>query len=132
MPRDHRICRHRGKLAVSFIDDDGASRRVSTGTNDRGEAERFLSELLRIQSAAKPRKDYTVDEVFEAYRLSLGNRPAAITAQHEWKALKHTFGGIYINRMIPADPVTGETEGERLSRLHIAARRAAAGRTARS
>ncbi len=125
MPRDHRIVRYRGKLAVNFIDEAGQRRRVSAGTSDRGEAERFLTELIRIQTSSKPALSYTVDQVFEAYRITLGARPAAATARHEWKALRLTFGGIKAASLLNVDPDTRETEGERLCRAHIAARRAA-------
>lgn len=121
MPRDYRICRFRGKFAVSYIDDTGQRRRVSTGAVDRNQAERFLAELVRLHRPAQ--KAATVPEIWEAYRISLGARPAATTMLHEWKSLRRTFEHVAGADLLAVDPETRETGAERLARAHTAARR---------
>lgn len=123
MPRDHRICRFRGKFAVSYIDDTGQRRRVSAGTAERSQAERFLTELVRLQRPQE--KASTVADIWEAYRISLSGRPAATTMLHEWKSLRRTFDGVGGADLLAVDPETRETGSERLARSHTEARRSA-------
>ena len=127
MSRDHRICKHRGKFAVTYIGDDGQRHRVTAGTTDRRAAERFLSEFVRLRTPDKPKETFTVAQIFEAYRMKLGDRPSATTALHEWKALSVTFGRVTGAQLLAIDSQTRQTGAERLSLMHIE-RRQAAGR----
>jgi len=123
MPRDHRICRYRGKFAVSYIDDNGQRQRRSTGTTDRRQAEAFLSELLKHERSTRPAPTTTIGEIWEGYRLTLGSRPAATTMVHEWKALKGRFGSVRASDLLAVDNETNRTTAETLSAEHTAARR---------
>ena len=123
MPRDHRICRYRGKFAVSYIDDNGQRQRRSTGATDRRQAEAFLSELLKHERSTRPAPTTTIGEIWEGYRLTLGSRPAATTMIHEWKALKGRFGSVRASDLLAVDRETNRTTAETLSAEHTAARR---------
>jgi integrase len=125
MQRDHRLCWHRGVLAVTYVDEHGRRQRRSTGTADRLEAERFLVEFVKLQAAARPEPHHSVDEIWEAYRLSLNGRPVTKSMLSEWKALKPLFGGLRAADLLAVDPETRKTMAETLSADHIEARRKA-------
>lgn len=87
---EYRICRYRGKFAVTWTDERGQRQRRSLGTTDRAEAERslvvFTREATRV--ALQPQ---TVGTIWEAYRKHAEGRPVATTMGHEAKALKARF-----------------------------------------
>lgn len=90
---DYKLGKLRGKLAIVWYDEGGNRHRVATGASNPIEAARFLEQFVRQQQIAKP-KIYTVGELWEAYRASLGNRPSAKTMDFEWRKMKGRFSDL--------------------------------------
>lgn len=86
----YRLCRHRGKFAVSWVDERGERQRRSLGTTDRAEADRAL-EVFKREATRVTRPSQTIGEIWQAYRNQAAGRPIATTMGHEEKALKARF-----------------------------------------
>lgn len=87
---DYRLCRHRGKFAVTWVDESGERQRRSLGTTDRAEADRALGVFTReANRVALPPQ--TIGSIWAAYRKHADGRPVAVTMGHEEKALKERF-----------------------------------------
>lgn len=121
----YRLTRYRGKFAITWVGDDGQRYRRSTGTDDRDAAQQILEEFVRRSREAGNRRPYRVEEIWDAFRINLGERPAATTMGHEWKALKDRFGRLRADDLLDVDPGTHLTIAEVLSAEHIVERRAA-------
>jgi len=82
---EYTLTLHRGKLALTFRDGNGKSRRISTGTADRGRAEAIARELWQRISApaterigdlwpryvADRKKDGVISERYRVHQLAL-------------------------------------------------------------
>lgn len=110
---DYRLCRHRGKFAVTWVDELGERKRRSLGTTDRVEADRAL-EVFKRETTRVALPPQTVGMIWAAYRKHAEGRPVAVTMGHEEKALKERFFGL--------DPAAVNDE---LVDAHITARREA-------
>lgn len=110
---DYRLCKFRGKYAVTWVDEARGRLRSSLGTNDRSEAERRLIafEVAQTKLQAQPQ---TIGTIWAAYRKHAEGRPVAVTMGHEEKALKERFFHL-----------PPEALKESLIDEHIAARRGA-------
>lgn len=110
---EYRLCKYRGKYAVTWVDEKQGRQRRSLGTNDRGEADRLLIqfEIAATKQSAAPQ---TIGSIWAAYRKHAEGRPVAVTMGHEEKALKERFFHL---------PPEGLKES--IVDEHIAARRAA-------
>ena len=87
---DYRLVRFRGKFAVVWY--EGETRhRVTLGTDSRAEADRLLARFVEDRKAATRPAVATVADVWDGYRASLGERPAAVTMGFEWKAVGPRF-----------------------------------------
>lgn len=84
-----RLTKYRGKWNVSFKDDQGKYRRVSTGTDNREAAERIARDLY---GAAVATPNPTVSELWAKAQADKGDRPAATNMRYHWKALEPFFG----------------------------------------
>lgn len=89
----YRLCRYRGKYAVTWVDERGQRQRRSLGTDDRAEADRALGVFQREATRAVL-PPQTVGMIWEAYRKHAEGRPVATTMGHEAKALKARFFGL--------------------------------------
>lgn len=89
---EYRLCRYRGKFAVTWNDEESGRQRRSLGTTDRSEANRLLVEFeinaTREQAATETQ---TIGMLWAAYRKHAEGRPVAVTMGHEEKALKERF-----------------------------------------
>lgn len=121
----YRLTRYRGKFAITWVDADGQRRRYSTGTDDREAAEQLLEEFIRGSRQRATKRPYTITEIWDAFRATLGDRPAAITMGHEWKALNGRFGRLRADDLLDVDPSTHLTIAEILSAEHVVERRKA-------
>ncbi|MGA2495684.1 MAG: site-specific integrase [Roseiarcus sp.] len=86
------IVKFRGKYAL-YWRENGQPRRRSLGTADPAEARQKAAELSQ-QAADVRRPLVTFEELWEAYRLHLGDRPAARTMRFEAKAVLPHFGDL--------------------------------------
>jgi integrase len=109
---EYKLGRLRGKFAVTWIDEAGSRRRVTTRTSDPIAAGRFLDTFIQQKEITKPRI-WTVGELWGSYQKMLGNRPSATTMDFEWRKLKGRF-----ENLLPSQ-ITEEIVKE-----HIEARRA--------
>jgi integrase len=82
----------RGKLAIVWYE-DGKRHRLTTGTADAVEANKVLA-AYTAQKAKDKKQEFTVGQLWERFRLHLGNRPSATTMKYEWKALGPVFGDL--------------------------------------
>ena len=81
---------HRGKWAVSFRDENGQRRRISTGTHERGRAEAIGSEIWQRLNAARTEQ---IDDLWPAYvRDRIGDGARADRFKAHWTALQPMFG----------------------------------------
>lgn len=89
---DFRLTRFRGKFAVVWHE-NGKRRRQSLGCETCSEADRRLAQFLAAHTAARTvgRSSLTVAEAWHGYVKSLGDKPSAITASHQWKAIAPSF-----------------------------------------
>jgi integrase len=87
---EYRLCKYRGKYAVTWVDEAGGRQRRSLGTTDRAEADRLLIhfEIAQTRQTAEPQ---TIGTIWAAYRKHAEGRPVATTMGHEEKALKERF-----------------------------------------
>jgi integrase len=87
---DYRLCKYRGKFAVTWIDEKLGRQRRSLGTADRAEADRLLIgfEIAQTKQAREPQ---TIGTIWAAYRKATEGRPVSTTMGHEEKALKARF-----------------------------------------
>lgn len=96
---EFRAVLYRGKWAVEWYDGSKRFRR-SLRVANRADVPRAFS-AWQAEYAARRRPDViTVDYAWQAYRESLGAKPAAVTMGHEWKAIGPHFG------LLAADAVT--------------------------
>lgn len=89
----YRVCKYRGKYAVTWIDERGERQRRSLGTTCRATADRALGVFQREQERVF-QPEQTVGEIWEAYRKHAAGRPVATTMGHEAKALQARFFGL--------------------------------------
>jgi integrase len=87
---DYRLCKYRGKYAVTWVDEKQGRQRRSLGTADRAEADRLLIqfEIAQAKQGAEPQ---TIGMIWAAYRKATEGRPVSVTMGHEEKALKERF-----------------------------------------
>lgn len=83
------LTKHRGKLAVTFLQ-DGRTRRISTGTADRGTAEAIAGEIWQRVTTPPSERIADLWPRYVADRIADGVRPDRF-ANH-WNALAPTFG----------------------------------------
>lgn len=83
---EYSLQRYRGKWAVVWRD-EGTRHRVTTGTDDRQQAERFLARL-KVEATAK---DRTVGALWDAYLVDRKGRPIAETMRYTGKAIGPHF-----------------------------------------
>ena len=104
MQPDFRFIRWRGKFAVEWYDETGRRFRRSLGTTDRGEAKRRLTDefIPAFHKASRP-SDVAVAYAWEVYRSALGDKPAATTMKHEWKAIGEHFAETTASAITEAD-----------------------------
>ena len=91
---DYRLIRFRGKFAVTW-NEGGRRFRHSLGVDSRAEADQRLARFVAAQTAAATAakgNSYTVADAWAGYVRSLGAKPSAATAAHQWKALSATLG----------------------------------------
>jgi integrase len=90
---DYRLVRFRGKFAVTW-NEGGRRFRHSLGVDSRSDADRRLAQFVAARDAASAvgRSSLTVEQAWSGYVASLGAKPSAITAAHQWKAIGPTFG----------------------------------------
>lgn len=81
---------HRGKLAVTFRDESGKPRRISTGTDERGAAEAFAREWWARHTAAPSERIADLWPLYVKDRIRDGAR--ADRFQANWTALQPHFG----------------------------------------
>jgi integrase len=98
---EFRLVKYRDKFAVEYYE-HGKRKRSSLGTDDREAARRGLAEYKRAYRAQQ-RKVVTVETAWNGYRASLGNKPAATTMGHEWKALGPHFGAMMADTITEDD-----------------------------
>jgi integrase len=112
---DYRLVRFRGKFAVTWHE-GGRRFRNSLGVDNRADADRALARFIAAREAASAvgRSSLSVAEAWHGYVASLGAKPSAVTAGHQWKAIDPSF----------ADR-NAETITEDDCRRYIAARRKA-------
>jgi len=91
MPSEYRLCKYRGKFAVSWRDKSGRHR-ISLGTESRAEADRRLDIFIAERERANRPQEITVAYAWDGYRKTLGSKPAATTMGHEWKSIGPFFG----------------------------------------
>jgi integrase len=89
---EYRLTRFRGKFAVVWHD-GGRRFRHSLGVDGRADADRRLAQFIAAQTAARSvgRSSLTVAEAWSGYVASLGSKPSAVTASHQWKAIAPSF-----------------------------------------
>jgi integrase len=90
---EFRLVRFRGKFAVTW-NEGGRRFRHSLGVDSRAEAEQRLARFVAAQTAASTvakGNSYTVADAWTGYVQSLGAKPSAITASHQWKAVAPFF-----------------------------------------
>jgi integrase len=89
---EYRLTRFRGKFAVVWHD-GGRRFRHSLGVDSRADADRRLAQFIAAQTAARSvgRSSLTVAEAWSGYVASLGSKPSAVTASHQWKAIAPSF-----------------------------------------
>jgi integrase len=89
---DYRLIRFRGKFAVAWHE-GGRRFRHSLGVDSRADADRRLAQFVAARNAASAvgQKSLTVAEAWEGYVKSLGDKPSAVTARHQWKAIGPAF-----------------------------------------
>jgi integrase len=92
MPDTYRLVRFRGKFAVTWHE-GGRRFRRSLGVDNRADADRRLAQFIAAQTAARSvgRSSLTVAEAWQGYTASLGNKPSAVTASFQWKAIGPAF-----------------------------------------
>ena len=91
---EYRLVRFRGKFAVTWHE-GGRRFRHSLSTDSRAEADQRLARFIAAQAAAgavATGNACTVTEAWAGYTKSLGQKPSAVTASHQWKALSLSFG----------------------------------------
>lgn len=91
-----RLCRHRGRYAVEYYDEEGRRRRRSLGKADRASAEAGFLEWKRVHSLSKAGGPLTVAAIYEAYALDResAGKAAAPRIRDAWKRLTATFEGL--------------------------------------
>jgi integrase len=89
---EYRLTRFRGKFAVTWHD-GGRRFRHSLGVDNRADADRRLAQFIAARDAASAvgQKSLTVAEAWSGYVASLGSKPSAITAGHQWKSIAPAF-----------------------------------------
>jgi integrase len=92
MSAEYRLTRFRGKFAVTWHE-GGRRFRHSLGVDSRADADRRLAQFIAARDAANAvgRSSCTVSEAWRGYVASLGAKPSAITASHQWKAIAPAF-----------------------------------------
>ena len=85
-----RLIKYREKYAVEWWDGSERYRR-SLGTDDPLKAQIAFDQYKRVHHELT-RKPVTVADVWDGYRKSLGDRPAATTMGFEWKSVGPHFG----------------------------------------
>ena len=86
---EYRLVRFRGKFAVTW-NEGGRRFRHSLGVDSRAEADQRLARFVAAQTAAATAAKgnaYTVADAWAGYVRSLGAKPSAVTAAHQWKAI---------------------------------------------
>ena len=86
---DYRLTRLRGKLAVTWTDEHGVRRRISTGESDPVAATRFMDRMIR--EAVRP-LDVTIDSILDHHITALEGRAKHPIAQHQAKPLRRAMG----------------------------------------
>lgn len=82
----------RGGLAVVWYDDaTGQRHRHALGTSDALEAARRLTAFVAEKNKVE-KVEFTVGQLWDKYKASLGDRPSAITMGWEWRSLETRFG----------------------------------------
>jgi integrase len=114
--REYELGRLKGRYVIVWREGERRHRKRLPAAYSRVDAERALADL-RAHQADRSKGTYTVAQLWDMYRESLGSRPSAVTMGYEWRALKERFGDL---------PPHGITEG--LCQSHLNAR-LAAGRT---
>lgn len=88
-----RVVPYRGKFAVEWYE-GGIRRRSSLRTADRGDVQPALRRFIADFEADRRPSSITVEYAWSGYRDWLGDKPAAVTMGHEWKALGPHFGAM--------------------------------------
>jgi integrase len=91
MSPEFRVVPYRGKFAVEWYE-DGVRRRASLRTSDRSDVQPALRRFVAEYEAARRPSRITVAYAWNGYLESLGDKPAAVTMGHEWKAVGPFFG----------------------------------------
>jgi integrase len=89
---EYRLVRFRGKFAVTW-NEGGCRFRYSLGVDSRTDADRRLAQFIAARNAASAvgRSSLTVAEAWKGYVNSLGAKPSAVTAGHQWKSIGAVF-----------------------------------------
>lgn len=88
--RDYRLGRLKGRWVVMWNEDDGRRRRYRLAAETRADAEREARDL--IVHAQAPASGVTVAQVWEAYRLDMGERRQASKLAQVGKNVLPVFG----------------------------------------
>lgn len=86
---EYTLTMHRGKLAVTYRDEGGTRRRITTGTADESKAESIAREIWQRLTAAKSDKVGDLWPVYVADRIADGARAERFKAN--WDALAGQF-----------------------------------------
>jgi integrase len=90
VPKPYTLTMHRGKLALTYRDDGGKPRRISTGTADRGRAEAVAGELWQRLTTPATERVADLWPKYVADRIEDGAR--ADRFKSHWTSLAPHFG----------------------------------------
>jgi integrase len=99
---EFRVVPFRGKFAVEWYE-DGRRFRRSLRTAVRGDVQSALRRFVAEYEAERRPSSITVDYVWDGYRRALGDKPAAVTMGHEWKAVGPFFGALAADALTESD-----------------------------
>lgn len=102
MQPEFRLVKYRGVWAIEYYE-NGRRFRPSTGTGDKAEAQRFLKDFAADFERKRRPDRITVENAWKGYQKALGEKPAAITMGHEWKAIGPHFGMMFADEITEND-----------------------------
>jgi integrase len=99
---EFRVVPFRGKFAVEWYE-GGQRFRRSLRTAVRGDVQSALRRFIAEYETERRPSSITVAYAWDGYRKALGDKPAAVTMGHEWKAVGPFFGETAADALTEAD-----------------------------